>query len=121
MDPAPTLAFTRVGALWLLPETTAPATIRLVGDRRMQCKDIPDDVFIAAIRRTPGTSVANWRMSWEVQATLEAELGPIPYNLFMAKVRKLHAAKKIGGCPCGCRGDFHLPEECNDPAHCCRR
>lgn len=85
----------------------------------MQCKDIPDDVFLCALRRTPGTSSGSWRMRWEVQAALEAVTGPIPENLFLAKVRRLMARGLLGGCDCGCRGDYHLPEECSDPEHCC--
>jgi hypothetical protein len=97
-----------------------PAGIRLVNGRRMQCKDIPDATFLDAVRRAPGTSSANWRMRWNVHAILEAQLGPIPGNLFLAKARKLIAAGKLGGCPCGCRGDWHLPEECIGGSTCCR-
>jgi hypothetical protein len=85
----------------------------------MQCKDIPDVVFLDAVRRTPGTSCAMWRMSWDVEAALEEVIGPIPGNLFLAKARKLCAAGKLGGCPCGCRGDYHLPDECQGGPTCC--
>lgn len=120
-------AFLRTGALWLPPQTTKPVeppprvTIRMVGDRRMQCKDIPDEAFLDAVRRTPGTSSSNWRMRWDVQAALEAAIGPVPENLFLAKARRLFAKGLVGGCDCGCRGDYHLSEECTHPAHCCRR
>lgn len=97
---------------------TEPVSIRYVNGRRMQCKDIPDQVFIGAIRRTPGTTVMSWRMLWHVQDELAQTIGPVPYNLFLAKARKLRTAGKIGGCPCGCRGDFHLPDECGDPGCC---
>ena len=77
----------------------------------MKCADIADDVFLAAVDATdsmhPGMS---WRSRWAVRETLEARLGiEVPENLFMAKARKLVAKKKLHGCPCGCRGDFHLP------------
>ena len=102
--------------------TTAPErpTIRLVDGRRMQCKDIPDAVLLDAIRRSPGTSSQNWRMRWDVQAELEVVVGPVPENLFLAKMRRLLARGLVGGCDCGCRGDYHLPEECGDPGRCCR-
>jgi hypothetical protein len=89
----------------------------MVGGRRMQCKDIPDNAFLDAVRRTgaPGT----WRMRWNVQDELEKTLGPIPDNLFLAKARKLMAAGKMGGCPCGCRGDYHPADECSYPQRCC--
>jgi len=101
--------------------TTAPKrpAIRLVDGRRMQCKDIPDAVLLDAIRRTPGTSSANWRMRWDVQAEVEVAVGLVPENLFLAKMRRLLARGLVGGCDCGCRGDYHLPEECGDRLHCC--
>lgn len=92
--------------------------IRLIDGRRMQCKDIPDAAFLEAVHHSPGTSSQNWRMRWDVHATLEAALGPIPENLLLAKARKLIDAGKLGGCPCGCRGDWHLPDECNG-YNCC--
>jgi hypothetical protein len=95
-------------------------SIRLIGNRRMQCKDIPDSVFLGAVLRTPGnfgsTAPDAWRMRWNVHAELEATIGPVPENLLLAKARKLIAAGKLGGCPCGCRGDYHLP--CGQP-YCC--
>jgi hypothetical protein len=117
--------FTQTGGLWLPPQAHWPAaseqpvTIRMVGGRRMQCKDIPDEVFLDAVRRAgkPGS----WRMRWNVQTELEKALGPIPENLLLAKARKLMAAGKMGGCDCGCRGDYHPADECNDRQYCCGR
>lgn len=85
----------------------------------MKCKDIPDATFLDAVRRTAGTPSQNWRMRWDVQATLEAAIGPVPENLFMAKARRLSVRKLLGGCPCGCRGDFHPADECRAPGMCC--
>lgn len=102
--------------------TTPPGTqpdIRYVDGRPMQCKDIPDTLFIDVIRRTRAvTETGGWRMLWHVSDELEATIGHVPCNLLMAKLRKLCDAGKIAGCACGCRGDFHLPEECDDP-DCC--
>lgn len=87
--------------------------------KRMQCKDIPDQTFVDAVRRTTpvGTS---WRTRWDVATELEDAIGPVPDNLFMAKARRLMARGLIGGCPCGCRGDFHPADECLSPGYCCR-
>lgn len=98
---------------------TVPPNIRLVDGHRMQCKDIPDETFLDAVRRSPGTSAMNWRMRWEVHTSLEAALGWIPENLLLAKARKLVTAGKLGGCPCGCRGDWHPADECAGGASCC--
>lgn len=76
----------------------------------MKCADIADEVFLAAVDATEPISAGTWRMRWAVQETLEAQLGiGIPENLFLAKARKLMLRKKLHGCPCGCRGDYHLP------------
>jgi hypothetical protein len=98
--------------------------IRLIGSRRMQCKDIPDAVFMAAVLRTPGassTAPGAWRRAGDVKDELEAVLGPIPENLFRAKARSLYERHILGGCPCGCRGDFHPVEHCIAPGYCCRQ
>ncbi|MEU5181099.1 hypothetical protein AB0G49_13715 [Streptomyces longwoodensis] len=95
--------------------TTGPPTIRLIGGRRMQCKDIPDAAVCDAIRRAPHHNEpagAPWRMRWDVQAELESRIGPVPERLFLAKMRRLFAKHLVGGCDCGCRGDYHLTEEC---------
>jgi hypothetical protein len=88
-------------------------TIRMIGDRKMQCKDIPDEEFLLAVKFTPTPDgrydLHLWRMRWDVQATLEAVRGPIPTKLFLAKASKLIVADKLHGCDCGCRGDYHFP------------
>lgn len=97
--------------------------IRLVDGRPMQCKDIPDQLFIDAVRRTPAPfgnmRPGAWRMRWDVQHELEKTTGPIPEKLFLAKASKLFARKILGGCSCGCRGDYHLIEDCEHPDQCC--
>ncbi|MER7761530.1 hypothetical protein [Streptomyces sp. NPDC097619] len=99
-------------------------TIRHVHGRRMQCKDIPDEILCDAVRHTappwplqPGD--ARWRMSWDVHDALETVMGPIPERLFRAKIKRLFAKGLLGGCDCGCRGDFHLTEECKAGAYLC--
>ena len=78
----------------------------------MKCSDIADDVFLAAVTATAPVGGGTWRMRWAVQETLEARLAmEIPEALFLAKARKLMLKKKLHGCPCGCRGDYHLAGE----------
>jgi hypothetical protein len=75
--------------------------------RFMQCKDIPDQVFLDAVRRTPSRGAVGWRLRWEVQEELGRAIGSIPTNLFLAKARRLIARGFLGGCGCGCRGDWY--------------
>jgi hypothetical protein len=122
MDLVPLSDFARLGALWLPPwavrpaDPASPATIRMVDGRRMQCKDIPDEVFLDAVRRTAGVGGSfapeAWRMRWHVEAELEKETGPIPERLLLAKAKKLTLRGLLGGCYCGCRGDYHIATEC---------
>jgi hypothetical protein len=84
----------------------------------MQCKDIPDSVFIDAVRATRSLGRI-WRMSWEVHAELESRVGEVPWTLLLAKARKLIARGLLGGCYCGCRGDWHPSDECDNP-QCCK-
>jgi hypothetical protein len=84
----------------------------------MQCKDIPDAVFLAAVRAAPAV-VIGWRMRWDVHNELEAALGfEVPEKLLMAKARKLESRGLLGGCTCGCRGDWHPSSECDEPMCC---
>ncbi|MCX4799742.1 MULTISPECIES: hypothetical protein [unclassified Streptomyces] len=70
---------------------------------------------------TPEVNAGHWQVSWGVQGELEATIGPVPYTLFLAKARRLCDQKNLlGGCPCGCRGDYHLPDECLDRELCSR-
>ena len=76
-------------------------------------RDIPDAEFLHAVRITPGvdgsTADDAWRMRWQVRTTLQARLGEIPEKVFLAKARRLMRRNQLGGCGCGCRGDYHLP------------
>jgi hypothetical protein len=130
VDPVPMSVFWRSGALWLprpdipaLEPQPEPPTIRMVDGRRMQCKDIPDDVFLDAVRRTPGydgsTDGSVWRLRWKVQETLEVEVGLLPERLFLAKARRLGQRGLLGGCTdCLCRGDYHIAADCPWPLCC---
>lgn len=75
----------------------------------MQCKDIPDALFLEAIRVSART-VSGWAMRWDVHTALEAVMGPVPEKVVLAKAKKLIRSGKMDGCTCGCRGDFQLPE-----------
>lgn len=100
--------------------TVEQPAIRLVGDRPTQCKDIPDAVFLDAIRRTPATGSLGWRLRHEVHRELEASIGALPEKLFLAKARQLEKRGLLGGCTCGCRGDWHPADECTGGPTCCK-
>lgn len=84
--------------------------IRMVGGRRMQCKDIPAAVFLDSVRAA-GRRVS---MAWDTHAALEERIGSVPWNLFLSRARKLIDAGLLGGCACGCRGDFTVLADDHD-------
>ncbi|MFI5831041.1 hypothetical protein ACIA6C_27970 [Streptomyces sp. NPDC051578] len=80
-------------------------TLRQIGDRLMQCKDIPDQLVIEAV----ASADDGWAITAEVRKFLEARVGPVPWNLLLAKLRRLIARQLIDGCACGCSGGFRIP------------
>ena len=83
---------------------------------RLQCKDIPDRMFLAAVDRYEkkhNSWVCYWVMVEEERWTFDKEL-------VLAKAEKLIDRKLMTGCPCGCRGDFEMTGKGDDylAAHC---
>jgi hypothetical protein len=84
-----------------------------------KCSDIPDQLFLAAVRMTEHLEGGYWRDRGAVRETLEAAIGPVPEKLFLAKARTLGKKGKLEGCTdCTCRGDYHLPWECDEKGCC---
>lgn len=79
------------------------------GVRLMKCSDLPDAMFLEAVRRAApvGWHTASW---WDTQGELAADVGYVPGNLVRAKARKLIDRGLIDGCACGCRGNFVVLE-----------
>lgn len=72
-----------------------------------QAKDITDQVMLAALAATRGRhGVPQWSTLRDVQA----HLATLPPKVVQAKLRSMIKRKLIGGCACGCRGDFEIPE-----------
>lgn len=71
----------------------------------VQAKDISTERFTEAIRSTSrwGRGLAPWANRWDVARYLG-----MPEKVVLAKARKLIKAGVIGGCGCGCRGDFEV-------------
>jgi hypothetical protein len=88
----------------------------------VKASDITDEAFLAAIgtvlRKRPGiaglganrwdiAAVLDGHPEWVglVQATDGTSVS-IPEKVVLAKAKRLVQRGLIGGCPCGCRGDF---------------
>ncbi len=102
---------------------------------KMQAKDIPDSVILSELAEHQG----EWTF-WTTQTREQAEKewlrraehlraqgfhkslqlnkpsllyipADIPIKVYFAKLRALHKRGLIGGCQCGCRGDFEITDK----------
>jgi hypothetical protein len=81
-------------------------------------RDIPDELFLDAIRAARGLWTRQWAMLSDIQAVLAGvplskrnypdEFDGVPRKVVLAKAKRLIDRKVIDGCPCGCRGDFEI-------------
>ena len=81
-----------------------------VGDRKVQCKNIPDVPVLEFLRDQD-----RW-CTWFIYDDSEAPENSVlrvmpegtPAKLALAKMRQLIRRGLVDGCGCGCRGDFEL-------------
>lgn len=100
-----------LGHVWSYGEGASCETVRL--GRRMQCKDIPDSVFLGAVRRV--RNPYGDATFGDLQDDLEEAHGyPIHERLVLAKARRLIRRGVLRGCACGCQGAFRIPDEEGD-------
>lgn len=81
-------------------------------------RDIPDDLFLDAIRAARGLWTRRWAMLSDIQAVLAGvplskqgypeEFPGVPRKVVLAKAKRLINRNVIDGCDCGCRGDFEI-------------
>lgn len=74
-----------------------------------QCKDIPDRPILEFLSGLNG-KWANWYFGDERDVGRAMPAG-IPEKLKLAKMRQMIHRGVVGGCPCGCRGDFVITEK----------
>lgn len=71
----------------------------------ISAKDIPDEKALDAIRSTKGKwGVPDWSMTGDIQANLNQ----YPPKVVLAKLKSLVKRQVIGGCACGCKGNFYI-------------
>lgn len=79
--------------------------------KAVQCKDIPTDAILRFLAQHQG-KWATWLppLDGGMPSVREAMPG-VADKLALAKMRQLHRAGLVGGCPCGCRGDFEITDK----------
>lgn len=82
----------------------------------MKASDIPDELILNYL----ATHQGRWTMLFGI--TFSTWVGDIlneqlifppdtPPKVARAKMKSLHKRKLVGGCPCGCRGDFEITDK----------
>lgn len=83
---------------------------------RMQCKDISDASILQYLAKFQGQWTSLWdgyfkdKNRPDVNDVYYAMPEGTPPKLALAKMQRLHKRGFVGGCPCGCRGDFEITD-----------
>ena len=88
------------------PRDAAPSTPSSPVRKVVQAKHLADAEVLAVL-------TTNWALTCEVAA----HFSHLPFKVVLAKLRQLHRRGLVHGCPCGCRGDWHLPDTCPPGAY----
>jgi hypothetical protein len=75
----------------------------------MQAKDIPEEPILALLKSRPGVWHTWWDTDSATMPNVKDAMPPeAPEKVRLAKMRSLVKRGLVKGCPCGCRGDFHI-------------
>ncbi len=82
----------------------------------MKAADIPDELILNYLSERQGrwTSLYGQEFSTHIDGVWhKAAIFPegTPDKVVWAKMRALHKRLLVGGCPCGCRGDFEITDK----------
>lgn len=76
---------------------------------RPQCKDIPERPILELLAHNPD-KWHTWGTGYYMVTVQDAMPEGTPPKLQLAKMRSLMRRGLVGGCGCGCRGDFAITE-----------
>lgn len=77
----------------------------------MQAKDISDRDVLKFLAQHQGRWATHWEDFGTVPTVLHAMPEGTPEKLRLAKMRSLHKRGFVGGCDCGCRGDWEITDK----------
>jgi hypothetical protein len=75
--------------------------------RRVKAADVDPGDLLALVAE-PNWYGGDWHDTYRLSDTMQ-----IPVKVLTAKLRRLKRRGIVDGCPCGCRGDWHLT--CPEP------
>lgn len=73
----------------------------------MQVKDIQDKPILEFLAKHQG-EWSTWGTGYHMPTVQDAMPPGTPKKLQLAKMRSLHKRGLVGGCTCGCRGDWEI-------------
>lgn len=87
----------------------------------MQAKDLDDKVILKCLAQFQG-QWCTWgekeycdpKTGMPYMPNIQLKTYPqsvVPTKVFLAKMRSLMKRKLVGGCPCGCRGDYEITDK----------
>ena len=76
----------------------------------MKCADISNTSVLEFLAQHQGRW-ATWGTDYGVMPTVEAVMADVPHKLQHAKMRQLQKRGFVGGCDCGCRGDYEITDK----------
>jgi hypothetical protein len=82
--------------------TDEPARTRAPMIKEVQAKHVPELPILRAIK----ANEPHWTLTWDLFEL--PELKEFPHKVVRAKLLNMYNSGLIGGCCCGCRGDFEL-------------
>lgn len=82
----------------------------------MKTSDIPDNPILEYLAKHQGEWTSLWQGHFkESKPDIPDVFYAFPKGthekLILSKMRSLHKRKLVGGCPCGCRGDFEITDK----------
>ena len=81
-----------------------------IGVEPQQCKDIDTDKILQFLAQHQGEWSTHGR-GYSMPTVQDAMPPNTPEKLQHAKMRQLHKRGLVGGCTCGCRGDWEITDE----------
>lgn len=78
--------------------------------KKVQCKDLSTIIILKFLAKYQGRW-STWGEGYVMPTVQDAMPKGTPEKLQLAKMRSLHKRELVGGCPCGCRGDWEITDK----------
>jgi hypothetical protein len=82
---------------------------------KVKASDLDTKPILKALAKHQGEWACFWdnKLTWQPKDYDQYQIAPddYPYKVIRAKLKKMHKQGLIGGCTCGCRGDFKITDK----------